>query len=452
MFEIYDQIDYLEHDMVDFTDELLVEIGRFCEVSWPGVCKTREQVEGAISGFESDELDGIIVVLLTYAPSYIAAKPLLDTRLPLMIFNTQRLEEVADDMDPKDLIRNHGVHGVQDLANVLGRAGGKFSVVTGHYRDQEALGALRDWCLAASMVSYLSSQKVGVLGNVLRGMGDFSLDETQLLCTTGVEVVHLAQREVARLAGDAPEEEIRAQMEENRKRFQVSDDVTPEEHEESSRLEWAIRQVLVRGGMDSLAANFMSIDEEMQLSTLPFLASSKLLSEGFGYAAEGDVLTAITVGIMQRLAGAANFTEMFTMDPKGNALLMSHMGESNPSMAREDRPIELIGADFELASTAYRPLLLRFALAPGKVTLVNLTVTKGGRFKIISTRGSVLDFPPIQGINTPHFKFKPELPLADFLTKMCTEGSSHHFALAYGNWTGVVSKIADILGIEFSSV
>jgi L-arabinose isomerase len=196
----------------------------------------------------------------------------------------------------------------------------------------------------------------------------------------------------------------------------------------------------------------MSIDDEMQLGTLPFLASSKLLSEGFGYAAEGDVLTAIVVGAMQKLVGGANFTEMFTMDPKGDAILMSHMGESNPSMARDDMPIELIAADFELASTAFRPLLLRFGLAPGEVTLVNLTVTGGGRFKMISTRGSVLDFPPIQGINTPHFKFKPELPLAEFLTKMGVEGSSHHFALAYGDWTPIVSKIADILDIEFSSV
>jgi len=38
-------------------------------------------------------------------------------------------------MDPRDLIRNHGMHGVQDLANVLSRADRKFSLVTGHYED-----------------------------------------------------------------------------------------------------------------------------------------------------------------------------------------------------------------------------------------------------------------------------------------------------------------------------
>ena len=452
MFEIYDAFEYLEPDMASFCRELVDSIGNFSDVSWPGICKTRAQVDEAVRKFEGDGLDLVIVVLLTYAPSHIAAKALIDAKLPLLIFNTQRLDEITPDMDPRELIRNHGVHGVQDLCNVLGRADRDFAIVTGHYLDDGALEEVREWCLAASMATLLRSTKVAALGHYLRGMGDFALDETGLLSTLGVEVIPLAQREVAATARGAPEEELLKQMEGDRNLYSVAGDVTASEHEESSRLEWAMRKVLSDGGMNSFSVNFMSVDEEKQFRTLPFLASSKLLSEGYGFAAEGDVLTAVAVAVMQSLAGSASFTEMFTMDPKGGAILMSHMGESNPALAREDVPIELIGADFQLADVDVRPLLLRFALAPGDVTLVNLTVISGGRFKLIAAEGRVLDFLPIEGINTPHYKFQPHVPLSDFLSSLCTEGSSHHFALAYGSWTSIISKIAVILGVDFSKV
>jgi len=452
MFEIYDAFEYLEPDMLDFCGELESAIGEFCEVSWPGICKTSSQVESALGGFESGGVDIVIVVLLTYTPSHVAARALVDTRLPILLFNTQRLIQVMADTDPRDMIRNHGVHGVQDLANVLVRADRSFGIVTGHYQDRKALDSLSEWCMAASTASLLRSTRVGAIGHFLSGMGDFALDETRLLADIGVEVHRLSQGEVAEMARNAPGDLIAAQMEEDRRRYEVSGDVAMEEHEESSRLEWAMRKILSDRELNSFTVNFMSVEEEGSLVTLPFLATSKLLSEGYGYAAEGDLLTSAMVAAMQGLAGSANFTEMFTMDPVGGSVLMSHMGESNPSMARDDGPIELVPSDFQLADLERRPLLLRFSLAPGEVTLVNLTTGADGGFKITATEGRVLDFKPIPGINTPHFKFQPDGPLEEFLTELCREGTSHHFALAYGRWSGVLSKVAHVLGLDFSRV
>ena len=200
--------------------------------------------------------------------------------------------------------------------------------------------------------------------------------------------------------------------------------------------------------MQGFAAHFTAVAEDGRLDTLPFLASSKLLAEGYGYGGEGDVTSAAIVTMMHELAEMANFTEMFTMDFGANAVLMSHMGECNWKMARKDMPVRLILDDLGIVDIKVAPVLLRFSLEPGDVTLVSLTTLANGRMKFIVTEGKVLDFPPIPAIGKPHFKFAPNGDLSDFLTKFSMEGGSHHQALVYGRMAGTISKIADIMGID----
>ena len=442
----------LMRSLESFSQELRVILEGMAEViHYPLACN-EEDVESAFSEFERENVDGVILVFLSYSTSLSLLPSLKRHLLPILIWNTQKIEEITPTFSREDLLNNHGMHGVQDVANVLTRAGRRFEIVTGHYKDEKVLGEIKEWCQAASIVSFLKKCRVGIIGYPLEGMGDFALDETSLLSRLGVEVCHISQKDLAHTAQKAPSEAIKEQMERDRANFSIAKDVTEKEHEESSRLEWAIRETMKKENLAAFTANFMAISEDGWLQTLPFLASSKMLSEGYGYAGEGDILTSIAVAMMQRLAGSANFTEMFTMDFGGNAILMSHMGEGNHALAREDRPVEMVGSTLGLVEIPVRPVLLRFALKPGIVTLVNLTVTAGEKLKIIATEGRVVDFPPIDGVMTPHYKFQPEKDLSEFLTELSKEGSSHHFALAYGRWSSLIEKIADLIDADFAKI
>ena len=66
------------------------------------------------------------------------------------------------------------------------------------------------------------------------------------------------------------------------------------------------------------------------------------MAKGYGYGAEGDVLTACLVSAGHELIGDAHFTEMYAMDFPSDSVLMSHMGEGNWKIARSDRPVRLI--------------------------------------------------------------------------------------------------------------
>ena len=169
-------------------------------------------------------------------------------------------------------------------------------------------------------------------------------------------------------------------------------------------------------------------------------------------AGQGDVTSAAAVTMMQKLAGEANFTEMFSMDFGGNSALMMHMGEGNWKLARKDRPVRLVKSTLSIADLKVPPVMLGFSLEPGDVTLVSLTTLANGQFKLIVTEGQALDFPPIPSISRPHYKFSPNADLCDFLTRFSMEGGSHHQALAYGRLADVIEKIGELLGIECSVV
>lgn len=452
MFDLYDMWPELKQPMVDFARELVETMAPFADVDFPGICNSRAQASRAVADWEAHGVDLIVVVLLTYTPSHVALQALLQTQLPVLIFNTQRLYGVDRHTTGDDTTQNHGMHGVQDLANVLLRAGRDFHIVTGHYQDTRTLDELRSWCEAARLARFMRRVRIGLIGYAMEGMGDFGLDETAFLTQTGVEVHRIPMKTLGERARAAPEDAIARQMSADRQQFELSADVSDRQHEAASRLEWALREILTERGLHGFASHFLAVGEEGWLETLPFLAASKLLAEGFGFGGEGDVTSAAAVCVMQALAGQANFTEMFTMDFAGNAALMMHMGEGNWKMARKDEPVHLLPSSLGLVDVPQTPLLLAFSLDPGEATLLSLTTVANGKLKFVIAEGQVLDFPYLPDLSRPHYKFSPQGDLADFLTRFSMEGGSHHQALAYGRWASTLSKLAELLEIECAVV
>src|ERR1041384_96049 len=104
----------------------------------------REEIEAAIAEYEAAGAEVLVVILLTYSPSQLALPALQRARLPIIIWNTQELEAVDHSFTVEKMIDNHGVHGTQDLANVLVRAGVPFHYVTSRANDDVGLRELDD--------------------------------------------------------------------------------------------------------------------------------------------------------------------------------------------------------------------------------------------------------------------------------------------------------------------
>ncbi len=451
MLELYDKSNpELRPAQEAFGRELAETLGAIGEVTFGGVQNTREGVAAAVDAFRAADVDLLVTVHLSYSPSLIALPELLRWHGPLVLWNTQRITGVTEEFTGKDLLENHGMHGVQDLANTLNRAGRSYAVVTGHYADEYVIAELGDWARAARTARRLRTARIGQIGYAFQDMGDFGVDETLFLAEVGPHVQHVRLDTLADALAQAPPDELVAIVAADREAFAVAEELTEAEHLASARMEWALRKVVGDMRLDALSIHYEALAADPRFDALPFAAASKLLGEGYGFGGEGDVTSAAAVTAMAELCGLASFSEMFTMDFDGDSIYMAHFAEANPRMARQGMPVRLVRREGWVGSGGVSTSLA-FGFEPGLATLVNLTIGEMGMPKLIATEGYVEDF-YLPHLDTPHCKFSPADELEAFLDAYGAEGGSHHLAMSPGEHLGRVAKLARIMGLNYVEI
>jgi len=412
----------------------------------------RGDLEQAVRQFETSGVDLLVVVLLTYAPSQIALPALLRTHLPILIWNTQELAAVDSAFTTAAMIDNHGVHGTQDLANVLVRAGVPFHYLTSHVSQADGLDELRDFGLAAAAATRLRSARIGRLGYPFPGMGDFAVDTTHLAATLGCAWVNLTVEDYNRRAATSPAPGVAALVADYRAAYEVAPDVTGDELDATARAELALRSVVAEHQLAALTYQFLAFGEDERTVTLPFVAASRLMAEGIGFGGEGDLIGAAGTALLHWLKPPATFSEVFTVDFAGNSLFLSHMGETNVAMARRDRRVPLVARPQPITRTRARQLALVTSLEPGPATLASLTVGPGQRWRVLAAPVTIEDFGPLPGFCVPHFKVRPQSDVRQFLTNYAEAGGPHHNAVCFGDARRRLRFAARILGAEYREI
>ena len=432
--------------------ELLPALGKTCEVVFSQAVFRREAIEAATAEFETAGAEAILVILLTYSPSQLALPALQRTRLPLAIWNTQELFAVDAGFTLEQMIDNHGVHGTQDLGNVLARAGVPFHYVTSHPRDAHALAELNAFFTAAAACRRLRRARIGLLGYPFPGMGDFALDTTRLAATLGCSWTHLSVEDYIGRAAAADPAVVVQLAREYRQRYDVAGDITEPDLCSTARVEIALRGMVRDHRLDALTYQFLAFGEDERTPTVPFVAASRLMAEGIGFGGEGDLIAAIGTLLLNWLQAPASFTEMFTIDFAGNSLFMSHMGEANAAMARLDRPIPLVARPTPITRTRDRQLTLVTSFEPQEATFMALTLGAGQRWRFITAPTTIEDFGPLPSLCVPHFKMKPKGDVRDFLTAYAQAGGPHHNAVCFGDARRKLRLLAQLLQADYLEI
>jgi len=435
-----------------FRRDALPALRRVADVEFDRAAYRRRDIEATVSGFESSGVDALLVVLLTYSPSQLALPALKRTRLPIVVWNTQELYAVDNGFDGTRMVENHGVHGTQDLCNVLLRSGVKFEYVTSHLRDPGCVAALEDAFRAAAAVGRLRRARVGLLGYPFPGMGDFALDTTHMAATLGCDWTHISVAEYVERAAVAQPARVAALVADYRSSYDVADDVTGEDLEATARAELALRGMVSERRLDALTCQFMAFGEDERVETVPFVAASRLMAEGIGFGGEGDVIAAAGTAFLNWLSPPASFTEMFTVDFAGNSVLMSHMGEANVAMARRDRKPRLVARREPITRTRRRQLALASAFEPGPATLCALTQGPAGRWRLVVSAMEVADFGPLDSMQVPHFKLVPRGDVREFLTAYALAGGPHHSAVCFGDARARLQAAARMIDADYYEV
>jgi len=136
-----------------YAAEVAAALGDVAEVHVAPPVKEREDAERAMRELEGQELDGLLVVMLTYGPAMRVARLLANTPLPICLANIQPVPAVTPEWDMADLTYNQGIHGAQDTANAMVRSGRRFHVVTDDWRADSFRDEIGVWARAAAAVT-----------------------------------------------------------------------------------------------------------------------------------------------------------------------------------------------------------------------------------------------------------------------------------------------------------
>jgi L-arabinose isomerase len=452
MQDLYDDmIPGIAQRQAGYAAELAAQLASIGEFIPAEPVKYRADAERAMREFENAGLDGVMVVMLTYGPAMRVARLLAQTPLPLCLANIQPEPSVTPAWDMADMTYNQGVHGAQDTANAMVRAGRPFHVITDDWKSESFAADIGRWARAAAAVTAWRSLKVAIFGYAMNDMGDIRVDESALVRSLGPEILAVAPGDMYRGMQAVAPAQIEAVIAAEDASFDIDPRLSAEEREDHARMQVAIKTILDDRGFGAYTAHFDVIGDDGRFSRLPLAAASSLMAQGYGYAAEGDVLTACLVAAGHVLIGDAHFTEMYAMDFPSDSVLMSHMGEGNWKIARSDRRVKLIKRPLGIGRLADPPTFL-FQYQPGPATLATLVSLEGERFRLVVAEGENLDSQELPALEMPYGQFRPTSGVRACLNGWLSAGGPHHEVMNLGHHAASWKVFCELAGIEFVQV
>jgi L-arabinose isomerase len=408
------------------------------------MCRIAPEFEAAVRSFEEAGAEAIVTLHLAYSPSLESADALSRTRLPIIVCDTTPTYSFSARQDPDEVMYNHGIHGVQDMCNLLIRRGKSFTIQVGHWQKSDVLDRVVRDVTAARMAGRIRSLRVGLIGRPFKGMGDFSVPVAEMRHRIGVEVRTLEARKFARLLASVTEQELQAEREIDAKRFDFAK-VTPEAYMRSARTGIAVQKWVDREELGAFTVNFLDVNRANGIPTVPFLQASKLMAQGLGYAGEGDALTAALVAALAAVFPQTSFTEMFCPDWQGGTIYLSHMGEVNFELV-SGKP-RLLEMEYNW-SDAENPVFVAGRFRAGKILLVNLAPMASG-FRLVVAPATMVDAGGKDRMErSVRGWFRPEIAVPEFLARYSRAGGTHHLALSYDADAEVVQTFGRMMGWE----
>jgi L-arabinose isomerase len=452
MQDLYDEmIPGIAQRQEGYAAEIAAHLSDVAEFIPSKAVKYREDAERAMREFENADVDGVMVVMLTYGPAMRVARLLSESRLPVLLANIQPEPSVTPAWNMADMTYNQGVHGAQDTANAMVRAGKRFAVLTDDWKSDAFRTHVARWSRAAAAVTAWKKLKVAIFGYAMNEMGDIRVDESALVRTLGPAIISVAQGDLWRGMQDVADADVDAVIAFEDSRFEIDPRLSRAERTDHARMQVAIERILNDRGFGAYTAHFDAIGEDGRFSRLPLAAASSLMAKGYGYAAEGDVLTACLVYAGHQLIGDAHFTEMYAMDFPSDSILQSHMGEGNWKIARTDRPVKLIKRPLGIGRLADPPTFL-FQYQPGPATLATLVSLEGDRFRLVVAEGENLDSQELPALEMPYGQFRPASGVRNCLNGWLAAGGPHHEVMNLGHHAADWKVFCQLTGIEFVQV
>lgn len=405
-------------------------------VEWKPVLTSSDAILATMLAANADPTCvGVITWMHTFSPAKMWIKGLDALRQPMLHLHTQADVELpwsTIDMDFMNL--NQAAHGDREFGYLVARLGVARKIVVGHVTNPAVTRKVGVWARAASGWSATRSMKLVRFGDNMRNVAVTEGDKTEAELVFGVSVNTWGVNDLVAAVADIPESEIDPLVAEYLDLYDVVAELRPggDRHDSlryGARQELAMRSFLDEHGATAFTTNFEDLGA---LEQLPGLAVQRLMSQGYGFGAEGDWKTAVLVraakAMAEGLPGGASLMEDYTyhLTPGEEKILGAHMLEICPSLTTSRPKLEVhplsIGGRGD-------PVRLVFDTDPGEAVVISLTDVRN-RFRLTANVVDVV--PPDEPL--PHLPVARAVwvPRPDFYTSAeawLLAGGAHHTAM-----------------------
>jgi len=408
----------------------------------------------ALDANADDAVIGVIAWMHTFSPAKMWIAGLDALRTPLLHLHTQANVELpwsTIDMDFMNL--NQAAHGDREFGYIQTRLGVARKTVVGHVSNPAVTSSIGTWVRAAAAWSATHELKLARFGDNMRNVAVTEGDKTEAELRFGVSVNTWGVNDLVAAVDAVADADIDTLVAEYEDLYDVAAELRRggERHDSlryGARQELALLAFLGEIGATAFTTNFEDLGA---LRQLPGLAVQRLMSQGFGFGAEGDWKTAVLVRAAKvmgaGLPGGASLMEDYTYNlvPGAEKILGAHMLEVCPSLTATKPSLEIhplgIGGKED-------PVRLVFDTDSGPGVVVSLSDMRD-RFRLTA---NVVDIvAPDQAL--------PKLPVAravwkpqpDFATSAeawLTAGGAHHTVLTTAVGVEAFEDFAEIAKTE----
>jgi len=402
----------------------------------------------------SQDCIGLVTWMHTFSPAkmWIAGLSLL--KKPFLHLHTQFNRQIpwsTIDMDFMNL--NQSAHGDREFGFICSRMGLNRKVVVGHWTEQAVLDSLGTWARAACAWRDAQGTRIARFGDNMRDVAVTEGDKVEAQARLGYAVYGYGVGDLVACIDQVTDAQVAGLLEEYAAQYELAPSVLEggeyrQSLAEAARIEAGMRSFLEAGNLKAFTTTFENLHG---LPQLPGLAVQRLMSDGYGFGAEGDWKTAALVRAMKVMAaglpGGTTFMEDYTyhFGEDQDKVLGAHMLEVCPSIAAGQPSLQVhplgIGGKAD-------PARLVFDTRTGPA--LNATVLDmGDRFRLVVNEVDVVPTEaPLPNLPVARALWVPRPNLKVAAAAWILAGGAHHTGFSHAVTTECLQDFADMADIE----
>jgi L-arabinose isomerase len=396
---------------------------------------------------------GLVAWMHTFSPAKMWISGLTALTKPFAHLHTQYNRDLPWDTIDMDFMNlNQSAHGDREFGFIGTRLQRNRKVIVGFWRDEAVVNRLATWTRAAAAWHDAQELKIARFGDNMREVAVTEGDKVAAEVQLRYSVNGYGVGDLAAAVNGAADKQVDTLVTEYESAYAVAGPLRRggDRHQslrDAARIESGIRSFLEAGGFKAFTDTFQDLHG---LKQLPGIAVQRLMSDGYGFGAEGDWKTAALVRAMKVMAhglrGGTSFMEDYTYHfGNGGKVLGAHMLEVCPSIAAEKPTAEIhplsIGGKED-------PVRLVFTAPAGPAINASI-VDLGNRFRMILNEVDVVapdkpmpKLPVARAVWVP----RPNLDVA--ATSWIYAGGAHHTGFSQALTPEHLEDFADMAGIE----